>query len=164
MSQDFGKCLISSQNMLFGESKHRKTGGLTLLADGQFVTSFCATAVQDFATVFRRHPGTESVGVSPFTLVRLVCSFHGLSDFTLSFSRYEKTRGDSTFLGFLRSLHNENPHFVIFPLAYRQPRRYNNNPAYDSTGLLINCGQLFRAADKATRILKGTAFSQPALC
>jgi hypothetical protein len=49
---------------------------LSFITDCKFMTSFCASARQNFAAVFGSHASTESVRIPPLSLVRLKCSFH----------------------------------------------------------------------------------------
>jgi uncharacterized membrane protein AbrB (regulator of aidB expression) len=53
------------------------------IADGQFVTAFCATAGQHFSAIGSLHPFTEAVNGLTAAAMGLKCTFHFKSVFSL---------------------------------------------------------------------------------
>ena len=58
----------------------------------QFFSTFSSAAVDDRTTAFCRHPDPEAMGLCPFSVIGLICSFHVklLSIRNLKYNIYEK--------------------------------------------------------------------------
>lgn len=57
----------------------RQAYTVLLVADGKFVSAFCAASAQHFSAVFGGHARAEAVLVGSFAAAWLECAFHNLT-------------------------------------------------------------------------------------